>query len=119
MEHLDLLNTSHGENVAISIAKFTFRSLHFLRFPDETYWSREKVDTILDSCSDLECISITKRMFTVNQMQALLYRKKWRNIKKIVLHAGYEDTISNEDYILRLVENIDLVTSSHRGVHVR
>jgi len=66
----------------------------------------------LNSCSDLECISITKRMFIVNQMQALLYRKKWRNIKKIVLHAGYGDTISNEDYILRLVENMDLVTSS-------
>lgn len=114
LEHLDLLNTSYGEDVATNIAIFTSHSQRYLRFPDFTsYWRREKVENILDSCRNLECFSITKNIFTVSQMKSLLHQKKWRNIKKVKLHVDYEDPIrSDEDYIIRLVQILGPISSS-------
>ena len=114
LEYVDLNFTSYGENVANSIATFTSHSLCYMRFPAR-FWRRQPIENILDSCHVLECFSITIEMFSWYLMEALLCKKKWSNIKKVIIQARNDvnDERKTEDYyLLRAAKNIAPIISS-------
>lgn len=111
VEYLDLNVTLYGETVANSIATFTSHSLRYMRFP-ERFWRRQPLENILDSCHVLECFSISIEMFSWYLMEALLCKKKWSNIKKVIIHPRSDDRKTEDYYLLRAAKNIAPIKSN-------
>lgn len=106
LEHLDLLDSGLTDYIAPSIRQSAGLSLRYLRFSNQ-YWSEEQVESILESCRNLKCVTVTKLTYHERQMRELLQRK-WANIQEIRLYfEDYGSSYSDDRYMRSLIKTME------------